>query len=200
MSIDRMFSWFPNTWRARYEAEVRELLESHPFGWHERRDLLRCCVEAWVREGGSWGMALLRFASALGVRIGAVLGAGWLCLQVVELAVPFVGIGVWPGPWRDAAMSARDVFVLLKMLSFLGLLLYVVAPYTRSGLTRDRPSVGTTLAALVGLGVLQLLDGRHPHPGDLIFFGMIATMRYAKWLEFMRPAPTHVRPSVLGLR
>lgn len=35
MSIDRLLSWFPNVWRARYEAEVRELLEAQAFTWRE---------------------------------------------------------------------------------------------------------------------------------------------------------------------
>ena len=27
MSIDRILSWFPSSWRVRYETEVRDLLE-----------------------------------------------------------------------------------------------------------------------------------------------------------------------------
>lgn len=200
MSIDRMLSWFPNAWRSRYEAEVRDLLESHPFGWSERRDLLRCCLDAWARELRSWGEAVLRFSWALGLRLAIVWGAGWLGLLGVAYLDSLVGVRLWPPVWRDAVMGAQGMILFLQLLAFLMLSIKVIGPYTRSGREVDRPSLGTAVLASTAFGLLQFLDLNHAHLGDVIFFGMIATMRYASWLGFLRSKPTFTQPTSLGLR
>lgn len=200
MTINRMLSWFPNTWRARYDAEVRDLLEAHPFGWRERRDLLRCCVDAWARQGKGWMLAAARVSLALGARVGLVVGVGWLCVKGVKWADPYVGASTWSASWAEMATSVAGVLVWFKIAAVLAIARYAIAPYARSGAAVDRPGWGQTIAAVLFLGFLQLLDPRSPSLGDVMFFGMVATMRYGRWLEFFGTPPRQERLTVLGLR
>lgn len=201
MSMNRMLSWFPMAWRARYEAEVRELLEAHPFTWRERRDVIRACADAWARELWSWAYAISRIAGAAGVRLAVLLAVGWIGLQLVNIlrGMEFIqGIAAGGGLWVSAATGFRLPMAFVFHL-------FVVKPYADSGAAVHRPSWAQTLAVTVLLVILAALDERgglgRQFP-DVMILGVTATMRYARWfgvLDTTRPVPNHGR-RVLGLQ
>ncbi len=200
MSIRRMLSWFPSAWRDRYEAEVRELIEAHPFGWRERRDLLGACADAWGREVWRWAYATVRMAGAIGVRLAAVLAVGWMWLQLVDVLADLEttrAVATAGGLWVSAIAGFRVPMALLLQL-------FIARPYADSGAAVDRPSWTQTIAATLLLVVLAAVDGRGGpvrELPDMLFLGMAASMRHARWFnvfETHRPL-SRLRPR-LGLQ
>lgn len=201
MSMDRMLSWFPAAWRSRYESEVRELLEAHPFTWRERRDLFCACADAWGRELWSWTYATGRVAGAAGGRLAVLLAVGWIGLQLVNVlsSLEFTrGIVADGGLWISGAAGLWVPMALMVQV-------LLVRPYADSGADIYRPSWGQTIAMTTLCVALAALDERGG-PGrqlaDMLFLGVTATMRYARWFvlfETTRPVPIHVR-RVLGLQ
>jgi len=200
MSIDRILSWFPGAWRARYEAEIRDLLESGPFGWRERRDLLRCCVDAWMREGSGWSLRLTRIWLSLVPRIGVVLVVGWLCAKGVTWVEPYIGVSAWKAGWSGTATTIAGFVTWFKIAAFIALARYAISPYARSGREVDRPGWWQAVGGVLFLSLLQLLDPRPPHLGDVMFFGFVATMRFGHWLQFFGTPTRREGMSILGLR
>lgn len=197
MSIDRVLSWFPNTWRSRYEAEVRELLDAHPFTWRERRDLLRACADAWRREATSRGLAVARFSAAVGARIGAVLALGWLGVRGAEaLLPPEVVLAWWPavesGAWRG-------VMTLTKIITFVVVARYVLRPYDQSRDPDLRPTWLQTGGWVLFFSLLIVTDGRRGGLAEILWMGIFVMMRYSPWLQFFGERP-QARTTVLGLR
>jgi hypothetical protein len=201
MSMERMLRWFPSAWRARYEAEVRELLEAHPFTWRERRDLFRGCVDAWGRELWSWAYAISRVAGAAGVRLAVLLAVGWMALQLANVlsGLAFTrGIVAGGGLWISGAAGLWVPMALMVQV-------FLVRPYADSGADIYRPSWVQTVAMITLCVAFAALDERSG-PGrqlaDMLFLGVTATMRYARWFvvfDTTRPVPTHGR-RVLGLQ
>jgi hypothetical protein len=201
MSMDRMLSLFPNAWRARYEAEVRELLEAHPFTWRERRDLFRACADGWGRELWSWAYAISRVAGAAGVRLAVLLAVGWMALQLADVlsGLAFTrGIVAGGGLWISGAAGLWVPMALMVQL-------FLVKPYADSGAESDRPSwvQAVAMTALcVALAALDQRGGPGRDQADMLILGVTATMRYAYWfvvLDTTRPVPNHGR-RVLGLQ
>lgn len=201
MSIDRMLSLFPNAWRSRYEAEVRELLDAHPFTWRERRDLLSACGDAWGREAGRRLHTFGRVLGLIGIRLAVLLAVGWICLQLTNVIAGLEATrsavatgGLWVGWAAGFWMPMAFMFQL-----------FLVKPYADSGDALDRPSWTQTLAISLLLIVLFAFDDRRPvfwHLPDMLILGAMATMRYARWfvvLDPTRSVPNHGR-RVLGLQ
>jgi len=201
MSMDRMLSWFPTAWRARYEAEVRELLEAQPFTWRERRDLLRACVDAWGRELWSWAYAISRVAGSAAGRLAVLLAVGWVGLQLANVlsGLAFTrdivsGGGLWisgaAGLWVPMALMVQ---------------LFLVKPYADSWAETDRPSWGqavTMTTLCVALAALDQRGGPGRDLADMLFLGVTATMRYARWFVVFDtwPAQANTTRTILGLR
>lgn len=180
MSINRMLSWFPAAWRGRYEAEVRELLEAHPFTWRERRDLLRACADAWVRELWSWAGPVARLCRLAAIRAAVLLAVGWIGLQLVNVIAGLDAaraIASAGGVWISGIAGFR---VALAMM----LLLFVARPYLDSGAEVDRPSWAQTIVTtllFIGLAALDNRGGVGRQLPDVIFLALVATMRQARW-------------------
>jgi hypothetical protein len=196
-----MLSWFPAAWRARYEAEVRELLEAHPFTWRERRDLFRACADAWGRELWSWAYAISRLTGAAGIRLAVLLAVGWIGLQLAHI---LRGMEVTQAIAAGGGLWVSGVAQFRLPMAFLFHLL-VVKPYADSGAAVHRPSWAQTIAVTALLVILAALDERgglgRQFP-DVMILGVTATMRYARWfgvLDTTRPVPNHGR-RVLGLQ
>jgi hypothetical protein len=197
MSIDRLLSWFPNAWRSRYEAEVRELLDAHPFTWRARRDLVRACVDAWWREAASWGSAVARFAAAVGVRVVVVLALGWLIIRGVEGLVPSAVVLAW---WPAAASDAwRGVMTFTQIGTFIIVVLYGIRPYTQTLDPDLRPTWVQTSGWVLFYALLIVADGRPARLPEAIFMGQFATMRFSPWLQ-MHGRDGRAKTTVLGLR
>jgi hypothetical protein len=199
--MNRILSWFPNAWRARYEVEVRELLEAHPFTWRERRDLCRACADAWGRELWSWASAISRVAGVAGLRLAVLLAVGGIGLQLANVlsGLAFTrGIVAGGGLWISGAAGLWVPMAL--MVQF-----FLVKPYADSGAESDRPSwvQAVAMTALcVAFAALDQRGGPGRDLADMLFLGVTATMRYARWFvvfDTTRPVPSHVR-RVLGLQ
>jgi len=197
MSIDHMLSLFPNAWRSRYEAEVRELLDAHPFTWRERRDLVRACGDAWGREATSRGLALGKLSAAIGVRVGLVLTLGWLIVRTVEGLLPTALVLAW---WPAAGSDTwHGVMVVTQITTFVVVVRYVMRPYDHTLDPDRRPSWVQTAAWVLFYVLLVVSDGRPARLPEVIFMGLFATMRYSPWLQLFGERG-RATTSVLGLR
>jgi hypothetical protein len=193
MSIKRLLSWFPATWRARYETEVRDLLDAHPFGWRERVDLLRACADAWMREGVSWVWALLRWMASISVRPAAVFGLGWLLATGAQALIPVAGSltqGVPP-----AVVPAAE---LAQILLAAGVMIFIISPARKDA--ARRPTWLVWASCLLLLTIVTVLGGATGGLGRIsesIWFGFFATMRFG-WFyeEFWPPAVAHRAPGL----
>lgn len=197
MSVDRILSWFPRAWRARYEAEVRELLAAQPFGWRERVDLIRACADAWMREGASWAWALVRWMATISVRPAAVFGLGWLLASGVQLLIPFTASLISLPP-HVAARLVEPAHLLAHLLVPGAVLIWVIAPARRDPSLRPTWLVWGGCLAL--LTVVTVLAGPTGWPGrvtETIWFGFFATMRF-RWFfeEFWPPTVAHRSPGL----
>lgn len=193
MSINRILSWFPLAWRTRYETEVRDLLDAHPFGWRERADLLRACCDAWMREGVSWAWALLRWAATISIRPAAVFGLGWLLATGAQELIPVAGslLGDVPPVVAQSAFFA-------KLLLALGVILFVMAPARADPAKRPTWLIwGSCLLLLTILTILAGPTGGMRRVSETIWFGFFGTMRF-RWFyeEFWPPAVAHRAPGL----
>lgn len=193
MSITRILSWFPSAWRARYEAEVRELLTAHPCGWRERVDLIRACGDAWMREGVNWAWAVLRWMASISVRPAAVFGVGWLLATGAQALIPVAGswLGEVPSGVAQAASFAR-------LLLALGVILFVMAPARADPARRPTWLIwGSCLLLLTIITVIAGPTGGMRRVSETIWFGFFATMRF-RWFyeEFWPPAVAHRAPGL----
>ena len=201
MSMNRILSWFPKAWRSRYEAEVRELLEAHPFTWRERRDLISACADAWGRELWSWARAISRVAGAAGVRLAVLLAVGWIGLQMVNVlsGLEFTrGIVAGGGLWISGAAGLWVPMALMVQV-------FLVKPYADSGAESDRPSwvQAVAMTALcVACAALDQRGGPGRDLADMLFLGVTATMRHARWFVVFDtwPRPANQTRTFLGLR
>jgi hypothetical protein len=193
MSIDRILRWFPAAWRARYEIEVRDLLDAHPFGWRERVDLMRACADAWLREGASRGKALARGASHVGVRIALLVAIGYVGVSGADALTPLLIAAVGPLPsW----LTLSAAFLRILIIGYAGI--FVLRPYLED--PSDRPGVLEAVAYPAVFALTVALDGHPAHQGGVLWFGLLATMRFP-WFHIgtARPWPPAPR-SILGLR
>lgn len=200
MSMSRMLSWFPRAWRARYEAEVRELLQAHPFTWRERCDLLRACSDAWAREFWRWAFAAGRLAGAAGGRLAVLMAGGWVTLQLASVlsSVPSVQAIATTGELWISGVAGMWVPMAIMLQVFLA------KPYADSGADSDRPSWGQAVAATalcVALAALDDRGGLGRQLAAMLFLGATATMRYARWFVVLdtRPSRASQTRSILRL-
>ncbi len=197
MSIDRMLSLFPNAWRSRYEAEVRELLEAHPFTWRERRDLISACADAWGREGRAWGTAIVKFSAAVAVRIAVVLAVGWMGIRGLEWLVPNDAMLAW---WPTTALDQwYATLTVCKFAVFVVAARGVMNPYQRTLDPLRRPTWLQTCGWVGTFALLLVFDGRPAVWPDALWMGVFATMRYSPWLQMVGP-DGRMRTTILGLR
>jgi hypothetical protein len=193
MSINRILSWFPSAWRARYETEVRDLLDAHPFGWRERVDLLRACCDAWMREGVSWVWALLRWTVSISIRPAAVFGLGWLLATGAQALIPTADS--WLG--EVSPVVAQAAHFAQPMLA-LGVILFVIAPARRDPARRPTWLIsGSCLVLLTIITVLAGPTGGMHRAVETTWFGFFATMRF-RWFyeEFWPPVVAHRAPGL----
>lgn len=197
MSINRMLSWFPLAWRARYEAEVRELFEAHPFTRRERRDLFRACADAWWRETTSWGVGVVRFSAAVAIRIAVVLLLGWMGVRGLEWLVPNDVMRAW---WPTVATDQwYAVLIVCKLSVFFVAVRGAMNPYERTLDPARRPTWLQTLGWLGTFSLLVVCDGRPANLPDACSMGIFAMMRWSPWLQLI-DHDGRVRTTVLGLR
>lgn len=197
MSMNRMLSWFPSAWRSRYEAEVRELLEAHPFTWRERRDLMRACADAWARETRAWGIVALRFSAAVAVRLGVVLLLGWLGVRGLEWLVPNDALLAW---WPTAAADQwYAVLTVCKLAVFFVVVRGVMQPYERTLDPDRRPTWLQTCGWLGTLSLLLVFDGRPANLPDAMWTGVFGLLRHSPWLHVIG-SDGRMRTTVLGPR
>lgn len=193
MSIDRILSWFPSAWRARYEVEVRDLLDSHPIGVRERVDLVRACADAWLREGASRSLAVARGLLYVGSRIGIIVAIGWLGTWGADAFAEGIGWSA-KSPWSPLSDVAG--FLRIAGMAYVGL--FVVRPFMED--PEQRPSRLEGVAYPLVFALLVALNQRPSHLGDILWFGIIATARYS-WFHIGTGRPSLSVPrSVLGLR
>lgn len=192
MSIDRILSWFPNAWRARYEAEVRDLLEAQPFTWRTTIDLTAACADAWLQSLALPASPRLRRAIHVGSRIGAMLLIGGIgVLWAGSLAPALEAAPWWTSSVRITANIAWFVTLLVAVLFFIG-------PFIEE--PDRRPALLPSLNLLSVFFLAVALDGSTARLGDVIGFGMIATMRYS-WFHIGSDRSSLASPrSILGLR
>ncbi len=71
--MKRLLRLYPRAWRARYQAEVRALLDASPGGWRDALDLIVGAIDArlYPQTAGYGGR---RWTRALGVVCLAALG------------------------------------------------------------------------------------------------------------------------------
>jgi hypothetical protein len=193
MSIDRILSWFPSSWRVRYETEVRDLLNAHAFGWRERVDLLRACGDAWMREGVSWTWAWLRWTASISLRPAAVFGVGWLLATGAQALIPVAGSLTQRVP--SAVVPAAE---LAQILLAAGVMFFITSP-ARTDAAR-RPTGLVWASCLLLLTIVTVLGGPTGGLGrvsESIWFGFFATMRF-RWFyeEFWPPAVAHRAPGL----
>jgi hypothetical protein len=192
VSINCILSWFPAAWRARYETEVRELLEAQPIDWRIQVDLTAACVDAWLRAIAQLASPRLRRACHISLRISALLligGVGTLGADMFAFALEAAS---W---WTSTVRVTANVAGLLTLLVAV---LFFIRPFIDD--PARRPGLLPSLSLLSAFFVALALDGSTTQLGDVVGFGMIATMRYS-WFHIGtgRP-PLSVPRSVLRLR
>ena len=84
--MSRLLRLYPADWRARYGAEMLELLEHAPPTWRDRADLVRGALDARVHHGGPSRVSAIAALSG---------GALWTTTALVTIAQP-VPLD-WPG-------------------------------------------------------------------------------------------------------
>lgn len=197
MSLNRILSWFPRSWRARYEAEIRELLEAHPFTWRERRDLMRACADAWARQTYAWGVVALRFSAAVAVRLGVVLLLGWMGVRGLEWLVPNDTLLAW---WPTAAsFQWYSIMTVCKLAVLVVVVRGVMQPYERTLDPDRRPTWLQTLGWLGTLSLLLVFDGRPANLPDATWTGVFGLLCYSPWLSMVSPQ-RRMRTTVFGPR
>lgn len=91
--MKRLLWLYPRPWRARYQAEVRALLEATPGGWRDALDLIMGAIDARLHPQTA-GYGGRRWTRALGVVCLAALGG--LLLFAVDF-FRFPGAGAFAG-------------------------------------------------------------------------------------------------------
>lgn len=197
MSPDRILNCFPLAWRARYEAEVRELLVLTPLSWRVAIDLIRACGDAWLREAFGWLQAAWALGRAAGLRLLVLMAVGWVGASTADSVALTPRIAVWVASNRPVLEWVAAFQWPVALLSYL----FVVRPYADTGALVYRPTVLQWVGWSTFTLVLLAIDSRSTHLGDIIMAGLLLTMRHARWFVlFDSPAPTHPAGSVLRLR
>jgi len=191
MSITRILSWFPSVWRERYEGEVRELLEAQPVTWRTHADLTAACVDAWLQVLA--GLVSRRFGRTVhvGLRISALLLIGWIGALGANMFAPALEAASW---WTPAVRVTAKVGGLITLLVAV---VFFIRPFIED--PGRRPSLLPSLSLLSLFFLTLALDGSWTRLGDVVGFGMIATMRYS-WFHLGRDRSSLAAPrSILGL-
>jgi hypothetical protein len=168
---------YPGRWRARYGEEMTALLETSPVGWHDRLDLVRGAIDAWLHPptpsrtpalaalvgGGLWTM----------VSAGVLFGPtppdwpGYLLevLPTATVAVAFLSVAVLGCALRSSDAGV-GVFRLTAAIAVVGYATWLVALIaTAAGMTGGPElAVAQTLAivgtTLIGAGLVMVGDTR----------------------------------------
>jgi hypothetical protein len=196
MSVDRILSWFPNTWRARYEAEVRELLAAQPFTWRTAIDLVAACVDAWLQSLVLHAPPRLRRTLHTASRIGALLCIGGIGVLAADVLAPALEASPW---WTSSVGAVANIAWIITV--FLAGLFYI-RPFMED--PARRPGLLPSLSLLIVFFLAVALDGSTARLGDVVGFGIIATMRYS-WFHVdtyraMYRSSLAAPRSILGLR
>lgn len=196
MSIDRILSWFPSAWRARYEVEVRDLLEAQPFTWRTAIDVTAACADAWLQALAVMAPPRFRRALHIGSRISAMLLIGGIGVLGADLLAPALESAPWWTP--SIRVTARIGWLITVFVAGL----FFIRPFIED--PARRPGLLPSLGLLSVFFLAVALDGSRAHLGDVMGFGLIATMRYS-WFhidvyrKMYRPTLASPRP-ILGLR
>jgi hypothetical protein len=192
MSINRILSWFPSAWRARYETEVRDLLAAHPVTWRTRVDLAAGCVDAWLQALAGLASRPLSRPIHVGLRISALLLIGGSGAIASDVLSPAMEAAAW---WTSAVGVAAN---LAGLVTLLVAVLFFIRPFIDE--PAQRPGLLPSLSLLSVFFLALALDGSSMSLGDIVGFGMIATMRYS-WFHLDGDRSSLAAPrSILGLR
>jgi hypothetical protein len=144
--MSRLIGLYPGPWRARYEAELRDLLAARPPGLAGRLDLVAGALDAWLHpELIVPGAADRRPSTRVRLAGLAAVAGGVLWLAMMTTLVVVASTG------RDADFTmAGWVVVLLMTVAALA-----AAP---AGRTRDVGGVILLAGLLFGLGVVLPWD------------------------------------------
>lgn len=110
--MKRLLWLYPRAWRARYQAEVRALLEATPGGWRDALDLIVGAIDArlYPQTAGYGGR---RWTRALGVVCLAALGG--LLLFALDF-FRFPGAGVFAGTHFLVAVALSGGVALVSRM------------------------------------------------------------------------------------
>lgn len=168
--IDRLLSWFPANWKARYGIEVRDLLQSQPITWPVYRDLLVACADAWSREGAA--LALRFWASAwtltvVAAVVASLAGLGWVVAREIHAAGVQSGFSGWlqsqVGPTFSGWLSSsRGILWFATGWPVLG---WAWKLHLRN------PGPKMIAWVLITFSALLVLDSNGPNFVDAVYFG-----------------------------
>jgi hypothetical protein len=168
--IDRLLSWFPATWKARYGTEVSDLLHSQPVTRLVYRDLLFALVDAWTREVRAAAFRLWPTVwelTVVAVVVASIAGVGWMFATEVRLASVQLGFASWlqsqVGPTVSGWLSgSRDILWIATAWIVLG---------WGWKLTPRIPRWKAIVSVLVTFSALLALDQNGPNFVDGLSFG-----------------------------
>jgi hypothetical protein len=182
--VSRLIRLYPRAWRARYEAEMLEVLAERPLTLGGRIDLVRAAVDAHLHPQLRWtGPAPIRALTADEARLLRNLGRATVAGVVLWIAGLLVAV---EGPVvADEHGSYRDGTAAVPFLFLAGLLL---AGGLFGHVVRLADAAGTgRLAAAVAAPVLVLyLLGPWMFPIGGLALGLLAlhvlsAMRVGAW-------------------
>ncbi|MCI0581708.1 MAG: hypothetical protein L0227_02245 [Chloroflexi bacterium] len=164
--MSRLIGLYPRPWRARYEAELRDLLAARPVGVAGHLDLIAGAIDAWLHpELVAPGAADPRPSARVQLAgLAAVAGGAlWLALSMTLVVLASSG--------RDADLTVAGwVMVLLMAVAALGA--------TPPGWARGAGAGILFAALLFGVGVVLPWDLK-PLPAVallLVVFGGLLTI------------------------
>jgi hypothetical protein len=134
------FRLYPSRWRARYEAEVRALLDDRPPRRRDAFDLARGALDAWLHPSTP-----SRLPGAIAIGTGSI----WIVWSMVILTSP--APPDWPGYLEEMLLSA--------IVAVAGLTIAVIGAWLRVGddATRvERLAIGIAVAGHAAWFVLLL--------------------------------------------
>lgn len=111
MSRRAVLGLYPSAWRARYGAEVSDLLDGRPLTWSDTLDLARGAVDAHLHPQNP---------SSAPARAALLAGAAWTVVAIGYLAEPVPPD--WPG-FRAWTLLPGMVGALAGLLATLGMAL-----------------------------------------------------------------------------
>ena len=182
--MSRLIALYPAAWRARYEAELVDLLEERPLSFRDAVDLIRGAVDARLHpqlvDGGGADMEMAPEGRVSGV---AAISGGlvWLVLSVV---VGLMAMG-------RSETDVTGLFLIAVVFMMIGLIGPLPAARRRQ-VRRGLAAAGI----LLGLGLLLPWELKGPPAVSLVALSAAGLLTLA---TLRAGVPAGVRWVVLGL-